>query len=75
MCAGYKSRDSVPVLVEKYLEGGLVVDEFVTHVVPLEDINRAFGLMHAGERCSCTHLLPLCTLFSLPCSVRSVVKF
>ncbi len=47
--AGWKSRDSVPLLVERYLAKTLKVDEFVTHTVPLEEINKAFDLMHRGE--------------------------
>ena len=47
---GWKSRDSVPTLVEQYLEGSLKVDEFVSHETPLAGINQAFTLMHKGER-------------------------
>ncbi len=47
---GWKSRSSVPALVDKYLAGVLKVDEFVTHVLPLDAINQAFDLMHHGER-------------------------
>ncbi|KAG6456832.1 alcohol dehydrogenase class-3 [Manduca sexta] len=46
---GYKSRDSVPKLVDEYLENKLPLDEFVTHNVPLKEINEAFHLMHAGK--------------------------
>lgn len=46
---GWKSRDSVPLLVQRYLNGELKVDEFITHNVKLEDINEAFHLMHKGE--------------------------
>ena len=42
--------ESVPKLVEEYLKGVLKVDEFVTHNMPLVEINKAFDLMHAGER-------------------------
>lgn len=47
---GYKSRDSVPQLVDKYVKGDLMVDEFVTFDLPMEKINEAFDLMHAGKR-------------------------
>ena len=47
---GWNSRDSVPVLVQEYLNGKIKVDEFVTHEMPLNDINKAFDLMHAGKR-------------------------
>ena len=47
---GWKSRDSVPQLVEDYLVGKIKVDEFATHTMPLVDINKAFDLMHEGKR-------------------------
>ena len=47
---GYKSRDSVPKLVEKYMNKEMMVDEFVTFDLPMEKINEAFDLMHAGKR-------------------------
>lgn len=46
---GWKSRESVPALVDKYLEGKMLVNEFVTHVLPLDKVNEAFDLMHHGE--------------------------
>lgn len=46
---GWKSIDSVPKLVEEYLSGKLMVDEFVTHTMPLDKINEAFDLMHQGK--------------------------
>ena len=46
---GYKSRDSVPKLVEEYLAGKLKLDEFVTGHRPLQGINEAFEDMHAGR--------------------------
>lgn len=46
---GFKSRDSVPKLVEEYLSGKVKVDEFITHNMALDKINEAFDLMHKGE--------------------------
>ncbi|XP_013774785.1 alcohol dehydrogenase class-3-like [Limulus polyphemus] len=46
---GWKSRDGVPKMVEQYLEGKLMVDEFITHTITLEKINEAFDLMHSGK--------------------------
>lgn len=46
---GWKSRESVPKLVNKYLDKSLMVDEFVTHTFELSGINEAFDLMHAGK--------------------------
>ena len=31
------------------MNGNLKIDEYVTHKMPLEDINRAFELMHQGK--------------------------
>lgn len=46
---GWKSRDSVPKLVEEYLNGNLVLDDFITHSLRLDDVNDALQLMHTGE--------------------------
>lgn len=46
---GYKSRDSVPKLVNEYINKKLPIDDFVTHNVPLKEINEAFHLMHSGK--------------------------
>ena len=47
---GFKSRDSVPKLVDEYMEGKVKVDEFITHNVKYDEINKAFDLLHSGER-------------------------
>jgi S-(hydroxymethyl)glutathione dehydrogenase/alcohol dehydrogenase len=31
------------------MSGDIKVDEFITHTMPLEDINKAFDLMHEGK--------------------------
>ncbi|CAG2174675.1 unnamed protein product [Oppiella nova] len=46
---GWKSRQSVPKLVEQYMDKKLMVDEFVTHTRKLDQINEAFELMHSGQ--------------------------
>lgn len=46
---GVKGRTELPGYVERYLRGEIKIDEFITHTMPLEDINRAFDLMHRGE--------------------------
>ena len=48
--SGWKSRDSVPKLVESYMKGELEVDKFVSFEVPLDQINTAFDYMHSGKR-------------------------
>lgn len=45
---GWKSKDSVPMLVQRYLDKKMKVDEFVTHSFKLVDINEAFHVMHDG---------------------------
>ncbi len=46
---GVKGRSQLPGYVDRYMDGAIKVDEFVTHVMGLEDINHAFHLMHEGE--------------------------
>ena len=46
---GVKGRAELPGYVDQYLKGKLKVDEFVTSVMPVEQINRAFDLMHHGS--------------------------
>lgn len=46
---GWKSVESVPKLVDQYLKGELMIDEFITHTLPLEKVNEAFDLMHEGK--------------------------
>jgi S-(hydroxymethyl)glutathione dehydrogenase / alcohol dehydrogenase len=46
---GVKGRDQVPELVERYLHGDIDVDPFISHRMPLEEVNRAFELMEAKD--------------------------
>ncbi len=46
---GVKGRSQLPGYVEKYLAGEIKVDQFVTKTMPLNEINRAFELMHDGK--------------------------
>ena len=50
MSSGWKSVESVPKLVEDYMNKKMKVDEFVTHTLPFDSINEGFDLMHAGKR-------------------------
>jgi len=45
---GWKSRDSVPKLVDDYMKKKLKIDEFVTHNFQLEKVHEAFEAMHSG---------------------------
>jgi S-(hydroxymethyl)glutathione dehydrogenase/alcohol dehydrogenase len=46
---GARGRTDVPKIVDWYMEGRINIDDLITHTMPLEDINKAFDLMHAGE--------------------------
>jgi S-(hydroxymethyl)glutathione dehydrogenase/alcohol dehydrogenase len=46
---GTKGRSQLPGYVDRYLDGEIKVDEFVSATLPLAEINRAFELMHEGE--------------------------
>jgi S-(hydroxymethyl)glutathione dehydrogenase/alcohol dehydrogenase len=46
---GAKGRTDVPKIVDWYMQGKIQIDPMITHVMGLEDINKAFELMHAGE--------------------------
>jgi S-(hydroxymethyl)glutathione dehydrogenase/alcohol dehydrogenase len=46
---GWRGRTEVPKLVDWYMDGKILVDELATHKVGLDDINKAFDLMHLGE--------------------------
>jgi S-(hydroxymethyl)glutathione dehydrogenase/alcohol dehydrogenase len=46
---GVKGRSQLPGMVDQYMAGQIKVDEMITHTMGLEDINKAFDLMHHGE--------------------------
>ena len=46
---GARGRTDVPKIVDWYMDGKLNIDELITHTMPLEKINDAFGLMERGE--------------------------
>jgi S-(hydroxymethyl)glutathione dehydrogenase/alcohol dehydrogenase len=46
---GARGRSDVPKIVDWYMEKKIDVDSLITHVLPLERINEAFELMHAGK--------------------------
>ena len=46
---GARGRTDVPKIVDWYMNGKIDIDPMITHTMPLEDINNAFDLMHAGE--------------------------
>ncbi len=46
---GARGRTDVPKIVDWYMDGKIEIDPMITHTMPLEDINKAFDLMHAGK--------------------------
>jgi S-(hydroxymethyl)glutathione dehydrogenase/alcohol dehydrogenase len=46
---GCKGRSQLPGMVQQYMDDEIKIDEFITFTMPLDDINRAFDLMHEGK--------------------------
>ncbi|PLX37178.1 MAG: S-(hydroxymethyl)glutathione dehydrogenase/class III alcohol dehydrogenase [Hyphomicrobiales bacterium] len=46
---GARGRTDVPKIVDWYMDGKIEIDPMITHTMPLDDINKAFDLMHSGE--------------------------
>jgi S-(hydroxymethyl)glutathione dehydrogenase/alcohol dehydrogenase len=46
---GARGRTDVPKIVDWYMDGRINIDDLITHVMPVGEINRAFDLMHSGE--------------------------
>ncbi len=46
---GVKGRSELPGIVERYLAGEFKLSDFITHTMPLDEINEAFDLMHEGK--------------------------
>lgn len=46
---GVKGRTELPEYVERYLAGEFKLSDFITHTMPLEEINEAFELMKEGK--------------------------
>ena len=46
---GVRGRTELPAYVEKAQKGEIPLDTFITHTLPLEEINQAFELMHEGK--------------------------
>lgn len=46
---GARGRTDVPKIVDWYMDGKIQIDPLITHQLPLDKINDAFDLMHAGE--------------------------
>ncbi|WGH77203.1 S-(hydroxymethyl)glutathione dehydrogenase/class III alcohol dehydrogenase [Jannaschia ovalis] len=46
---GARGRTDVPKIVDWYMDGKIEIDPMITHHLSLDEINKGFDLMHAGE--------------------------
>ena len=46
---GVKGRSQLPGYVERYMKGEIKIDEMITTTMGLDEINRAFELLHEGK--------------------------
>jgi S-(hydroxymethyl)glutathione dehydrogenase/alcohol dehydrogenase len=46
---GARGRTDVPKIVDWYMDGKINIDDLITHIMPITEINQAFDLMHKGE--------------------------
>ncbi|MBZ0164797.1 MAG: zinc-binding dehydrogenase, partial [Notoacmeibacter sp.] len=46
---GARGRTDVPKIVDWYMDGKIQIDPMITHTLALDEINKGFDLMHAGE--------------------------
>jgi len=46
---GARGRTDVPQIVDWYMSGKIEIDPMITHILTLDEINKGFDLMHAGE--------------------------
>jgi len=46
---GVKGRSELPWFVDKAMTGDIPLDDFITHTMPLDEVNTAFDLMHQGK--------------------------
>jgi len=46
---GARGRTDVPKIVDWYMQGKIQIDPLITHTMPLDEINKAFDLMHEGS--------------------------
>ncbi|KRS19839.1 S-(hydroxymethyl)glutathione dehydrogenase/class III alcohol dehydrogenase [Roseovarius indicus] len=46
---GARGRTDVPKIVDWYMQGKIEIDPMITHTLKLDEINKGFEMMHAGE--------------------------
>ncbi|XP_050264363.1 alcohol dehydrogenase-like 2 isoform X1 [Quercus robur] len=50
---GIKPKSDIPLLAKKYLDNELSLDEFISHELSFQDINKAFELHQEGKSLRC----------------------
>ncbi|KAK6130679.1 hypothetical protein DH2020_035581 [Rehmannia glutinosa] len=50
---GFKPKLDIPILAKRYLDKELNLDEFISDEVKLDEINRAFDMLHRGKNLRC----------------------
>ncbi|ONH99284.1 hypothetical protein PRUPE_6G022900 [Prunus persica] len=50
---GWKPKSDLPSLVDMYTKKEIQVEEYITHNLPFEDVNKAFNLMREGKCLRC----------------------
>lgn len=46
---GARGRTDIPKIVDWYMNGKIAIDPMITHKISLDEINKGFDMMHAGE--------------------------
>ena len=46
---GARGRSDIPKIVDWYMDGRIQIDPMITHRLSLDEINKGFDMMHAGE--------------------------
>ncbi|THG19432.1 hypothetical protein TEA_030001 [Camellia sinensis var. sinensis] len=58
LLGGWKPKSDLPLLVDMYLREEIQIDEFITHNLSFEEINKAFDLMKEGKCLRCVLHMP-----------------
>ncbi|XP_016169028.1 alcohol dehydrogenase-like 6 [Arachis ipaensis] len=55
---GWKPKSDLPLLVEKYVNKEIQIDDYIRHNLPFDDINNAFDLIKEGKCLRCVIHMP-----------------
>ncbi|XP_035233546.1 alcohol dehydrogenase 1-like [Stegodyphus dumicola] len=45
----YKAKLEIPGLVDKVVKGQIQLDKLISHIIPLDDINKGYDMLKTGE--------------------------